>query len=287
MAGALALGAAVLLFVSAGCGERSEPTGRAVQLYPVTVTDADQQAVSLERAPVRIAPLTAGAAEILTALGAGGKVVRDGLFDRRGDVRLSRLKNIRPDLIVAASIADAAELQRIAGETGAVLYLTPDRSIRDVERAITQLGLLADRPTESRKLVRRIETARGEVAAALKGVPEVTVFVDTGFFTTLGEHTLAGDLIREAHGVDVAGPSPEPGPFDVALLRRLDPDVYVTTSDSETTLAGLRANPRTRRLNAVRSGRIVTIDAALLGPGARVGQGLQALARLLHPDAFR
>jgi hypothetical protein len=47
---------------------------------------------------------------------------------------------------------------------------------------------------------------------------------------------LLGDLIREAHGKSVAGPSPEPGPFPLGRLQEFDPEVYLATSDSGRTL---------------------------------------------------
>jgi ABC-type Fe3+-hydroxamate transport system substrate-binding protein len=52
-------------------------------------------------------------------------------------------------------------------------------------------------------------------------------------------------------------------------------------------LKQLRKGPRTRKLEAVRTGRVVTIDDRLLTPGPGVGAGLVAVARALHPDAFR
>ena len=113
------------------------------------------------------------------------------------------------------------------------------------------------------------------------------MFVDTGFFTTARDQSLIGDVIREAGGRNVAGGAAESGPVDVSELLRLDPDVYMTLSDTSVTLRDLRRNPRTRKLRAVRQGRFVIVDAALLQPGPRIGQGLAAVARELHPHAFR
>ena len=117
--------------------------------------------------------------------------------------------------------------------------------------------------------------------------PIVNVFVDTGLMTTAPDQSLIGDVIREAHARNVAGDTAEAGPVDPTELARLDPDVYVVTSDTMTTLADLRMNPQTRRLRAVREGRFVVLDERLLGPGPRIGDGLVQVARLLHPDAFR
>ena len=113
------------------------------------------------------------------------------------------------------------------------------------------------------------------------------MFVDTGLFTTVSDQSLIGDVIREAHGKNVAGAAAEGSPVDLGDLLQLDPDVYLATSDTELSLADLRRNPKARKLRAIEEGRFVTADADLLEPGPAIGEGLAEVARLLHPDAFR
>ena len=91
----------------------------------------------------------------------------------------------------------------------------------------------------------------------------------------------------EARGRNVAGAAPEQGAFPLRQLAKKDPDVYLATSDSGTTLAGLRANPETKRLRAVRRKRFGILKAGLVEPGPEVGEALVQVARILHPDAFK
>ena len=94
--------------------------------------------------------------------------------------------------------------------------------------------------------------------------------------------------MKRAKGTSVAGPSPGPGPFPLADLRDANPQVFLATSDSDTTLESLRANPVTSDLDAVRKKRVVVVPAKLVNrAGPRVAQGLEAIARALHPDAFQ
>jgi ABC-type Fe3+-hydroxamate transport system substrate-binding protein len=134
--------------------------------------------------------------------------------------------------------------------------------------------------------VRRIEDRRHEVADHLTRVADVSVFVDTGFLNTVPDQSLIGDVLREAHGTNVFGDTSQAGPVDIPDLLRLDPQVYLATSDSEVTLKDLRSGG-TRKLRAVRDGRFAVADVGLLQPGPRIGDGLVQVARLLHPDAFR
>jgi iron complex transport system substrate-binding protein len=273
--------AAALLLGASACGERSEPTGADAGLYPVTITTGDRP-ITISKPARRIAVLDQASDQIVRGLGAGSRIV-----SAAPSLAIDALKRAKPDLIVASDDVDERDLSRVAAATHAEVYLAPGDSISQVERAITQLGLLTGTPVNSRKLVGTIERKRRAVDTALAQAPIVDVFVDTGLMTTPPDQSLIGDVIREARARNVAGDAAEAGPVDPAELARLDPDVYAVTSDTKTTLADLRKSPQTRRLRAVRQGRFVVLDSDLLVPGPRIGDGLDQIARLLHPDAFR
>jgi cobalamin transport system substrate-binding protein len=276
-----ALVAAALLLGATACGERKEPTGPDAGLYPVTVTT--ERPIVVEAPARRIAVLDAGAASILDGLGVGRRVV---LRETDDTIDVRAVRRARPDLIVASPDANERDLSAAASRNRARVYTTPGDSIRQVERAITQLGLLTGAPVAARRLVQRIENRRRQVADRLARVADVSVFVDTGFLNTVPDQSLLGDVLREAHGTNIFGANAEAGPVDVDDLLRLDPQVYLATSDAEVTLKDLRSG-RTRKLRAVKNGRFAIANVALLQPSPRIGDGLLQVARLLHPDAFR
>jgi iron complex transport system substrate-binding protein len=276
--------AASLLLLAVACGERREPTGPTVQLYPVTVQDARDQRLVVQAPPSRIVALDDGASMIVRAL---GRRAAGGVITNAGNLDIARLRRLHPDLIVATETGGEEDLSRAAQATKAPVYLAPADSVKGLEHAVTQLGLVLGRPVAARNLVRTIEQKRERVERTLRNAPPVSVFVDTGYFTTVSDQSLTGDLIRIAHGRNVAGSTPGSAPFDLDELRRTNPDVYLATSDANVTLADLRKDPRTRALRAVRSGRFATIDENLLVAGPHVGDALLQIARLLHPDAFR
>jgi ABC-type Fe3+-hydroxamate transport system substrate-binding protein len=280
---ALASAAAALLLGATACGERSEPTGASAALYPLTVQAGDRPLIVTEPAR-RIAVLDRPAASIVRALGAGSRIVGPPPSNR---IDFGALRRARPSLLLASGDVDERTLSRAASVTHAEVYTARGDSIRQVERSITQIGLLTATPVRARALVRHIETVRQRVDARLRKVPPVKVFVDTGFFTTVSDQSLVGDLIREARGTNVAGSAAQAGPVDIADLIRLDPDVYLATSDTDLTLADLRRNRQARKLRAIREGRFAPVDVDLLQPGPQIGEGLLEIARLLHPNAFR
>jgi ABC-type Fe3+-hydroxamate transport system substrate-binding protein len=263
-----AVAAGGLALLASGCGERAEPVGAQTDLYPVTITAADDRPFTIRAPAERIAGLDRGARAIFVALGVGDRIV--GVGDR-------------PDVVVAPSATDDARLSQLAA--GTAVYVMPDTSIREIERAITQLGLITAEPAAARRLVRDIERRRVAVIAPLRGLPRVSVFVDLGRFRTASDQTLIGDLLREAGGRNVAAQAAGGGSFDVKQLVRLDPDVYIVTTDSGASLASLEKHREARLLGAVRRRRVVVVDSRLLEPGPAIGKGLQKLAGALHPGA--
>jgi ABC-type Fe3+-hydroxamate transport system substrate-binding protein len=274
-----------LLVAGTACGERSEPTGPAIRVFPVTVQGAAERPTALTKAPRRIVPLGPGPRQILRALGLGGRTVtvNDSLV---GLPLVAQIRKARPDLILASANADPLDLARASSATHAAVYVTPQSSLGDVERAIGDVGLLTGRPVAARRLTASIQHTQSQIAAKLSGSPAVPTFIDLGGFTTVGSRTLLGDIVENARGSDVAGASPEQGPFPLKRLAKLDPQAYVVVSGSGPTLAQLRANGLTKRLAAVRSGRFGVVPLRLVQPGPNVGKGLVAIAHILHPDAF-
>jgi ABC-type Fe3+-hydroxamate transport system substrate-binding protein len=282
MKAALVATAVLLLLAGTACGERKEPTGPLAQSYPVTVQGGGDRATIVNAVPRRIVPVGAGPRQILRGLGLQRRIVTvdDTLV---GLPLVNAIRRAKPDLIVASSGTDPLDLARARSATKAQVYVEPSSSLDDVVQAIGQIGLMTGRSIEARHLTATIEGKRKAVAARLAGAKLVSVFVDDGELSTVSSHSLLGDLIAEAHGRNVAGASPEQGPFPLRRLVQLDPDLYLATSASGLTLKQLRSRPGTRALRAIRTGRFAVLppEASVAGPG--VGTALVEVARILHP----
>jgi len=240
-AAALVLVAAVL--GASGCGEREEPLGALEQTYPVTVQGAgDRPAVATAR-PERIVALDPGSAELVLALGARDRLVGVPVGIARGggplqapsaaaevvaltqQVRVEEIRRLEPDLIVATPAIDLLDVARTQRQTGAVVYVQPASSVDDVVRAALELGFLVGEPVAARQLADDIRSRVAAVENRVAGEPVASAFVDTGFFISIPDRSLLGDLIRRAQGESIAGATDGGEPFGIARLRRLDPDV--------------------------------------------------------------
>jgi iron complex transport system substrate-binding protein len=195
---------------------------------------------------------------------------------------------VKPDLIVATPNMDELDVARAGREAGAAVYVQPTNSILNVEEGTIDLGFLVGEAARARQLVGKIERQVAELDDRLTDVAPVSVFVDTGFFITVPERSLLGDLVLRAKGENVAGTRSGLGPFPLTELARANPDVFLATSDAGVTLARLREHPQLRELHAIKKRRVEIVPVKLvMRPGPRIGQGLLAVAKALHPDAFR
>ena len=96
----------------------------------------------------------------------------------------------------------------------------------------------------------------------------MTVFVDTGDFSTVSSRSLLGDMITEAHGANVAGASPEQGPFTFKRLMQLEPG-RLPRHGGQRQDARAAASPRRREAPAgrpLRALRGAARDATVAGP---------------------
>jgi len=290
----------LVALAGAGCGERGEPLGTLAQPYPVTVQGAGAQPTVLKEQAQRIVALDPGSTELISALGAGDRLVGvptgvripqstpAKVVSPTGTIDVDRAIRLKPDLVVATQTADQLDVARIQRATDAAVYIQPAASLLNIEQGAIDLGFLVGEASEARRLVGKIQQEVATIQQKLAGVPPVSVFVDTGFFITVSDRSLLGDLVKRAKGTSVAGSSPGPGPYPLADLREADPQIFLATSDSKTTLESLRANPVTSDLAAVRKKRVVVVAANLVNrAGPRVAQGLEEIARALHPDAFQ
>jgi hypothetical protein len=140
--------------------------------------------------------------------------------------------------------------------------------------------MVAD-PAAARRQVADIELRRRKVAAPSL-LPPASAFIDLGAFTTAP--TARSPAI--SCGSPAAATRPQtlrPRPVQPRRAPLRDPGVYIA-ADGIATLESLRADRRTRRLTAVRTGRVPSSTPQRSSPTAHRAHA-RTLARELHPDA--
>jgi len=265
--------------------------------WPLTVLDATGFRLVFHQPPERVVSLAPSVTEVLWAVGAARQVVGVSSADdyppevrtrpRVGGVRVDeeRLAALRPDLVVGLVSLQATTLLRLRGLGYRVLALESN-TLEETYRAIVLLGEVTGHPERAREVVDRMRRTESEVAAKA-GRRRVRVFVQVWDqpFITAAAGTLPDDLVRRAGGVNLfADRKGWPQVSEEEVVAR-DPECVVVLGRG---LDRVRRRPAWVRTAAVRRGCLAEVDPSwVVRPAPRLVLGLRALARVLHPEAWR
>jgi iron complex transport system substrate-binding protein len=267
-------------------------------------------AAAAQPKPSRIVSVIPAVTEMLFAIGAGPQVVAVGSFDayppevaklpRVGallDPDLERILAIRPDLVIVyESQTDfRRQLERAAVPT----FIYKHAGMADIAETIMQLGTRIGRETESSAVVRAIEKRLEDIRARVQSRPRPSTLVVFGrdALALRGIYASGGtgfihDMLEAAGGTNVFADVPKQAvqaTTELILARR--PAVILELRGGPMT-AEERSKEATvwkslSGVPAVRTGRVTIVnDPRTVVPGPRVAEGVELLARALHPDAF-
>ena len=113
----------------------------------------------------------------------------------------------------------------------------------------------------------------------------VVGFGEYGDYTAGGD-TFIGKMIEMAGGKNVAKEA-EGWAYSLEKLVEQNPDILICSKHFDSK-AGIELANGYKELSAVKEGRLYEIDNDLLDrPGTRLADGLEELARLIHPNVFK
>jgi iron complex transport system substrate-binding protein len=163
--------------------------------------------------------------------------------------------------------------------------------VHDVLDLIARLGRLTDRPEAADRVAAGLRERIQAVSARVAGRPRPRVLYvlwpDPLIVPAGG--ALVSELIALAGGDSVTADGGQGYPrysMEAALAR--NPEVILIASHDATRSPLVRAKwERFTQVPAVSAGRLHTVDGNLMHRyGPRIVDGLEVLARLIHPEAF-
>ncbi|MDI6768639.1 MAG: cobalamin-binding protein [Anaerolineales bacterium] len=277
---------------------------------PIILTDGLGRMVTLAAPAQRVVSLTPATTEILFAVGAGSQVIGRDMFSDYpaeaqsvsdiggswGEYNLEAILALQPDLILAGGINPPELVASLEG-LGLTVYFMPNPATLDeLYTNLETVGSLTGHEAEADALV---ESLRARVAAVdekllpLSYAPTVYYELDATNPTkpfTAGPGTFVDLLIARAGGINIG--SALSGQWAEISLEELvvqNPAIIILGDSAYgETPEKVAARPGWEALAAVQNGRIFPFDDNLVSrPGPRLVDGLEALAKLLHPDLFK
>jgi iron complex transport system substrate-binding protein len=200
---------------------------------------------------------------------------------------------LRPDLVVLASYTRATAVRLLVSAGVPVMRFQWYRSFVDIMNSIRMLAAAVGADDNGARLVDDMRQRIAEVEGRTQGLarPRVLYYGGGGYST--GEDTLIDAMITLAGGHNVARDVGLRGqgrlPLEVAVSLR--PEVILISAWERRTggngAAAFLHHPVWADVPAVREGRVYGIKGAWLSSVSHYSvKALEAIARLLHPEAF-
>jgi iron complex transport system substrate-binding protein len=292
---------------SASVQAPSPQPSASVQPYPLSLTDDAQRTVTLATRPVRIVSLAPSNTEIVCAVGACDTLVGVTDFDdypaQVKDVPkvvvqavpdVEKIVAARPDLVLAAGNQQTpqAVIDRLIELDIPVLVLYPP-NLDGVVADITLMGRAVGREAAAESLVQQMRDRVDAVRTAVAGANQPRVFYEVsvyqGVIYTAGKDSFLASLIETAGGEPITGNAT--GVIQIEDLVAADPQLILlgdAAYDPTVTPDSVAARAGWDGMTAVREGAIKPMpdDPIITRPGPRIVDGLEALARAVHPELF-
>lgn len=276
--------------------------------FPGTMMFKDEvgREVTVPFPPRSIVSLAPNVAEILFSLGLDEEIVGVSIhsnFPERAKskvrvgsyIRLDfeKIASLNPDLIIATGAGNTRDMVGRLEKLGFQTYVIYPKNFSDILQSIAHIGQVVNREKEARAIIDGMRKRCERVVELTRGLPRPKVLIQIGDvpLVTVGRGSFADDLIRLAGGENIAGEEKEGYPrLGMEEILKRSPEVIVISSMSPTEdyQKVLQEWTRWKTIPAVKNGRISLIDSDLLDrPSPRIIDGLEELARVLHPERFR
>jgi iron complex transport system substrate-binding protein len=310
----LSLILAAILMISGGCTRTAKIDGSNIKSsgtnqssmetsFPLKLTDFEGREVTIEKEPQRIVSLSPGTTEILFALGAGDKIVGVTSYDdyppekvkaipKVGDFQGPNIEAIvaqKPDIIFASSLSGKDQMEALH-KTGLTVVVLEATSFEKIINSIEITAKIMNKQEQSHNIILGMQNKIDEITKKVKGLPKTKVFylVDTNGNWTAGKGTYIHDLINMAGGENIAGEITGWAQYSLETMVEKNPTVILTAphAGDVKTIANL---PGFKDTEAVKKGNtfVISDDNIISRPSYRIVQGLEEIAKYLHPEAFK
>jgi iron complex transport system substrate-binding protein len=287
------------------------PTPIPATTYPVTLTDDEGREVTLTAEPERIISLAPSSTEIVCALDACERIVgvndfRDG-FPADILAALEDVPNVasftgvdrealvaaEPDLVLAAgnNLTPPADVAALTDLGLPVLVLYPE-SLDEVYADIELVGVALDAQAKAARVVTGMRDRASAVEEAVAGEERLRTFYEVGIYSgsiyTAGADSFLAALIEIAGGEPITGDATTTA-IQLEDLVAADPELILlgdAAYDQSITPESVAQRQGWGEMTAVVEGHILPMpeDVLITRPGPRIVDGLEALARAIHPE---
>ncbi|WP_066638482.1 ABC transporter substrate-binding protein [Desulfolucanica intricata] len=297
----------MLVSFSSGCSNKpaalqdGKETAEIIQ-FPITLTDRLGRQVTIEKQPQRIISIAPVNTEILFAVGLGDKVVgvtdhcdypREATEKKHigsfSEPNIELILNLQPDLVLASSgVQD--EYVKTLENLGVTVFTVGPKSIDDTLKTIELVGQITGQNEAAHKITADMRRKLQSVTDKVKNAKKIEVFWEVWNepLMTVGPNTFVNSLIELAGGVNIAADAAKDYPeYSLEVLIERNPKVYLAGAHPGIDINKIKERKGYEKISAVKNNRIYLLDSNLVSrPGPRIVDGLEEIAKAIHPELF-
>jgi len=268
------------------------------------LTDDAGRRVSVPVPTNRVISLAPNLTEIVFAIGAGDRLVgRTTYCDFPAEAKavaavgdtlqpsLERIISLQPQVVLISTSSQLEVFTQQLQNQHIAVFVTDPRDLDGVFRSIEQIGLILGHTQQAEQLIQNLRDRTRAVEEAVKGRPPVRVFYQLSAepLYTAGHDAFVTDLMRRAGAMSVTADVPGAWPkYSNESALAAQPEAIILPTGGSMGAANSTVTEALAKSSAALQGRVYKIsDDHLTRPGPRSVDGLEAMARALHPEAFK
>lgn len=289
-----------LVVLLAACGNhQNHPTQNSRE-----ITDDAGRRVSLPARVDRVISLAPNLTEIVFEVGAGDRLVgRTSYCDYPAEAKavtavgdtlhpsLERIISLQPQVVLISTASQLEVFTQQLQNQNIAVFVTDPHNLDGVFRSIQQIGEILGQNEQASLLVQKLRDRARAVEEAVKQKQPVRVFYQLSAepLYTAGHDAFVTDLMRRAGAISVTAEVPGAWPkYSNESALAAKPEAIILPTGGSMGAGNSTVTEALRQSPAALAGRVYKInDDHLARPGPRAVDGLEALARALHPDAFK
>ncbi len=271
-----------------------------------TFKDALGREISMPAVPKRLIPLAPNLTEILYALGLGDRVVgvtnhcdyppEASLKPKVGSyihLNVEQIISLSPDLVIGTVDGNERYVLDLLEQARIKVFFVNPRDVRQAIETIGAVGLVCGVPEKARQIAGHLTTRVDRIVEITSAGNRPLVFLQIHIqpIMSVNRNTVHHNLIHLAGGNNMAADEPVTYPrISLEEVIRRKPEVILVSSmEREGRFEKARQGwLQWASIPAVQKGRVHLIDSDVIDrPSPRVVDGLEIMAKLLHPKAFR
>jgi iron complex transport system substrate-binding protein len=271
--------------------------------YPLTIKDSYDRDVVISKEPKTIVSVAPNITETVFALGKSSELIGRTDFDTYpNEVKniqsigglqnpnVEKIAELKPDIVIASAFFPKEVVTKLEELKIPVIVLYGPDSFDGAYDTINKVGQILNAGDKANSIVAGMKKKVVDVEAKVKGLPTPSVYYVVSFGKagdfTAGAETFVGKMLEMAGGKNAASDTKDWN-YSVEKLVEKNPDLLIC-SKYFNTKANIKIATGYKDLTAVKNDKLYEIDNNLVDiQGPRLADGLEALAKIIHPEVYK